>query len=393
MGRVRTKRGSYCDIGNIEHSVTTNCYYNLEINAHAMIIYVVSGRDDNIPFEISCLQSQACESFFRQARSFTSTESTVVNFTMQSFESRLNKIEAKEEIMYKRKEELIFPRLSNTSSQVETYFPTDDEIVSIIESSRYAAYQKLLNLGIRESKIIFNESIHLRKPKEKPHSSCGHFEFVRVPTMENDEHEETVYNRYEICPEAGTEFIVKDSCNVKPNNIFKIRNRNGKVVHLKKSTFVWMISNQTERCSTDRIYRFQSSQEKASLSIQRIGNDVLNNIVIGEWILVREDSFKVCKVYGFKYMTGKNKNYSLDSAPINVPTGAKRRGIIILGSYFDIFYFDTEFLLEISDQSSKIQIDIDRYITHLEKPSIFNSLLVYDCNSAKYINKFVSNKK
>lgn len=78
--------------------ITSNCFSCIELNAHSMIRLVKSYHKNNeilkpelfVPCHFS---SQPCEKLFRATRSFTSTFSTVVNFTMYEIINRLHRIE------------------------------------------------------------------------------------------------------------------------------------------------------------------------------------------------------------------------------------------------------------------------------------------------------------
>ena len=75
--------------------VTNNAYMCVELNAHALISFVMTIRDnfndDNfLPW---WLGSQSCEKAFRAARSMTSTFSTVINFGMLGLLRRLHRLQ------------------------------------------------------------------------------------------------------------------------------------------------------------------------------------------------------------------------------------------------------------------------------------------------------------
>lgn len=375
---------------SIENCVTTNCYWGMEINAHALINFIILCRDKNYAFDITLLQSQACESFFRTCRSFTSTESTVVNFDMHSFESRLNRIEAKIEITQKRKDDFKFPRLKETDDNFRLQLPSNINIVGIVEEAKHQATCLLNTFGINVTEELFRECIFVRKPKEKRDDHMGNFEFV--PVYENIEEVNIadVCDVDELFTNAGSELQVKDSCSSNDRNTFKIRNKNGKVVRVKKSTFIWMLQSDISRVSTDRLHRFHEASkvdEKRMIFL----NETRQNISIGEWILidVGDGNLLICKVYEFVYLSGKRKTYTRFTAPVTVPKGVEAKGIGLKGTFFDLMRIDNEYSLDLNENSDKFCLPIENYKTHLKKPSHISGIITYCKTSAKYIDTFL----
>ena len=78
----------------IDNFITTNAYVCTELNAHALISFLLTARDTLPPgtFMPWLLGSQSCEKIFRTARSLSSTFSTVINFGMLGLSRRLNRI-------------------------------------------------------------------------------------------------------------------------------------------------------------------------------------------------------------------------------------------------------------------------------------------------------------
>lgn len=67
-----------------DNFITNNAYICIELNAHALIMFLMTVRDncDDSAFLPWRLGSQTCEKAFRAARSMTSTFSTIINFGM-----------------------------------------------------------------------------------------------------------------------------------------------------------------------------------------------------------------------------------------------------------------------------------------------------------------------
>lgn len=306
---------------------------------------------------------------------------------MQGFEARLGRIQTKRDIMHRQQSELNFPRLKETLFDTEK-LPSKEEIQNVVKEAQQSALELALNLGFEAADISFDESIILKKPKLKPNQDCGKFEFVYVPE------ELACHGQAETIPEA-TKFFnnVAETLNLEDSrnyrNVFKMRNKNNKLVHVKKSTFVWMFTSGLQKCSTDRIYRFQDFETKSSVLDLLHSNAVLETITVGEYVLLKDKcQLYVCRVYGFQYLKGKNCSCPLATVPVRAPDNIQQRGIGLLGSFFSITMCDDDYNLDL--KSSSGSIDIERYLSHLEKPSVSYAILHYTGETASYIRKFLN---
>lgn len=94
--------------------ITLNCYTCIEINAHVLLEFIKTLQNaDNLDsnmFIPSLLSSQPCEGLFRSARSITSTFSTVINFSIKDFMSRIDRISFINFVINDLQNVFIFPR-------------------------------------------------------------------------------------------------------------------------------------------------------------------------------------------------------------------------------------------------------------------------------------------
>ncbi|CAF4406065.1 unnamed protein product [Didymodactylos carnosus] len=77
--------------------ITTPAYYSVELNAHSLLYLVLLVKTNILPIEslqIPLFSSQSCEGMFRNARSLTGTQSTMINFSVYDFLHRTEKITA-----------------------------------------------------------------------------------------------------------------------------------------------------------------------------------------------------------------------------------------------------------------------------------------------------------
>ncbi|XP_038119743.1 uncharacterized protein LOC119769938 [Culex quinquefasciatus] len=193
---------NYCvrKFNGLKHTVTTNTYWCVELNAHSLVNYIALCREEDLQYLPDLLQSQTCEGFFRTARSFTSTESTVVNFTMKGFETKLNRIQAKTDVSHDKTHGFSFRRVDKKIDQPKRNctLPTTSEIRELIESARDQAYSELIRLGLDDAEIDFKESILLRpRASRNKNSETGHYEFVDAGSFEPDDEESDGENEEE----------------------------------------------------------------------------------------------------------------------------------------------------------------------------------------------------
>ncbi|CAF3621841.1 unnamed protein product [Rotaria socialis] len=105
--------------------ITNNAYYCIEINAHQLTYLALLVIEKKLPLEamsIHLFNSQTCEEMFRSARSMPGTFSSIVNFSVQEFLNRAQKLS----LLYKIKTEsefgssdngIVFPKHYKQSKQ------------------------------------------------------------------------------------------------------------------------------------------------------------------------------------------------------------------------------------------------------------------------------------
>lgn len=98
-----------------DNFITNNAYMCIELNAHALITFLITVRDNsknNDLFMPWVLGSQSCEKTFRAARSMTGTFSTIINFGMLGLFQRLHRLQVQAELEAEATENgILFPHL------------------------------------------------------------------------------------------------------------------------------------------------------------------------------------------------------------------------------------------------------------------------------------------
>lgn len=99
-----------------DNFITQNAYMCIELNAHALLTYLLTIRDQ-LKEQEACflpwlLGSQSCEKIFRSARSMTSTFSTKINFGMLGLMRRLHRLQIQATLQAESsKTGIIYPQL------------------------------------------------------------------------------------------------------------------------------------------------------------------------------------------------------------------------------------------------------------------------------------------
>lgn len=116
----------------LENFISTNAYTCVEINAHSLIKLIIKLRGINQPdlFLPFLVGSQSRERSFCQLRSMTTSQSTVVNFSMLEMIARLKRVQLQSEIVSTTDEQLKFPHIQNKKTKsLLSKFPKDEEIL------------------------------------------------------------------------------------------------------------------------------------------------------------------------------------------------------------------------------------------------------------------------
>lgn len=90
--------------------ITSNAFTCIELNTPSIVLYMVYLQKIKKPewFISILMSSQPCEEFFRKIRSFTSTFSTQVNFSMLEIIQRIKKIQLQGDIILSNKNNIKF---------------------------------------------------------------------------------------------------------------------------------------------------------------------------------------------------------------------------------------------------------------------------------------------
>lgn len=239
-----------------DNFLTSNCYICLELNAHSLIRSISFLNRTNQPhlFMPTEFNSQPCEKFYRQIRSFTTVYSTVVNCTMKEALGRVQKIQLQTQISASDSQ-FIFPRSlsSNVSTKVNTFrLPTDIEMFDIIEGCKNRAIDDAIIFGLLKQKIS-EVPCKIGPPQTKDTASIQR-QFAAMAISNKISRkiclEDIELKNYEF------KFSGKE---VNKNGPYVEIIANQKRFIVKKTSLCWLLSKDPVKLSSDRLERVKDS--------------------------------------------------------------------------------------------------------------------------------------
>lgn len=283
-----------------DHFISANSYACIEINAHGLISAIQLFRNNMQPdmFLPYLMASQPCEHIFRQMRSMTTANYTKINFSLFELLHLISRVELMNEIIYTRMniDGVNFPRAykvydNSTSISTETsielnietnhemglasniaqpraqqLLPTNREIIQVLLNARSDALKYAADIGM-QVQIAEIEKCDLSKGKEV-----------------TDEEEDI----WELRPEELDENIIEnvardvdvDLRTSMRSKYIDLRLEDGSVKSVKKSTFIWMLTDSKGKMSSDRLKRVQDAtkeNEKSAAKRKKIDETATNS--------------------------------------------------------------------------------------------------------------------
>lgn len=245
-----------------DHFLTANCYICIELNAHSLVKCILHLRRINKPewFLPHLYESQPCEAIFRQFRSLSSVNSTVVNCTTKEAISRISKIHFQNKIMHTMSPNFKYPRLENKIDKKHVFFdlPSKEEILREIEFCQKTAIISAKKFGLinseRGTSCNYMCNIKPYKPKQirtnqaanSPIKYTRHFELKDLKNIQLKDW-------------TGK---MKQSVIEKSSLYTEVMCSNGKMILVKKSSLCWLLNPDQKKLSSDRLQRVRFLAER-----------------------------------------------------------------------------------------------------------------------------------
>lgn len=351
---------------NAADFITTNTYTCIEINAHSLIAIYVKLRDLNRLefFKPWLYSSQACEKFYRIARSLTSQESTVINFTVKQFMHRVKRIEKITSLA-----NAFEFKKNNFTEEFEIKNISNEEILDIMEKAKsdVLSYFKFLEIEVDESffKIGLKQQRTMAPKKEEDDTNNEEDENLLTGETMNEEpvlaeisDDESEENDIDSIIENCSGLLEECDDEVPKKGYFLLKNSRGQRFEIRKGSFLYAYQS-SDSVSVDRLYRFNINRNSSDMDTSIT---LANHLQINQWAVFKH--FKnICHV--LKIKVGKNiaNNVPLSGLGASKPVSV----------YCNLFEYEKENdlfgSLRLSDQKPQI-FPLDDLITTLPTPSI-----------------------
>lgn len=245
-----------------DHFLTANCYSCVELNAHALVLSILHLRNENKAewFLPHLFESQPCESIFRQFRSLSSVNSTVVNCTTKEAISRISKIHFQNKITHTTSSQFKYPRLKKDTEKKRAFFklPSKEEIIHEIELCQKAAIITAEKFGLIDKKHKTQNNYVCKvkpyKPKQQHTKQIigSPIKYIRKFQMKD-------LKNIQLKDWTGK---MKQNIIDKSSLYTEVTCRNGKTVLVKKSSLCWLLNPDQRKLSSDRLRRVRFSAER-----------------------------------------------------------------------------------------------------------------------------------
>lgn len=240
------------------------CYYCFEQNAHSFIYAILFLRKNKLEnlFLPLLFNSQPCESFFRQLRSFTTTYSTVVNFSVKEVLQRISKIQLQNDISSEKESGFIYPKeLKQIDAHIRSKvwdLPDEFEIVNMILKCKLRAIEDMKKLGIFNNKkknigsscICCVPPYMAKKKKNKEKIST-----IRKSTS-------SIALRQQLISLSLKNYASKlEGKPINETSHYVEIGNNKKRIVVRKTSLCWFLRKECDKCSSDRRFRVMSSRK------------------------------------------------------------------------------------------------------------------------------------
>lgn len=261
--------------------LTNYCYSCIEINAHSLVLIMLDLKNhkSDMLFKPPLLESQPCEAIFRQLRSMTTVYSTVTNFSLREIIDRINRIELQSEIAATNS--FVFPRIKTGKniSSANYELPSKEEIFAQVEQCKQNAIQIAKRFGlIRKIQKDFDLSCTIVPLTFK--TMALFLENSKSDVFE--EFKDAVRNTKMIQFETLT---LKNFADKFSNELVPEKSRFVEVPGIrcrkiiKKSSLVWLLRADSDKLSSDRLYRVKARFPKRFLRKKNTNSKTKKRVV------------------------------------------------------------------------------------------------------------------
>lgn len=357
-----------------ENFISYNAYTCIEINAQNLIEIVVKLRSnghENL-FLPELFASQPCEHIFRMMRSMGTINFTKINFSLSEILHMIARLELMQKTIFTH-ENIVFPRISKEAPPDNMQkLPSDNEIQQAMESAQGAALEKAALFGIfLAANDIASTGFSQKKPLSIVTSSESGFE----TNFENDELDNDELENENVGDDE--QVIVKNTSDVASSPLLHFIDPDGTTRTVRKSTFIWMHTEEKDKLSSDRLKRVQGSsssviksdtkrRKKSSLGVSEPSSEhslaegglssetnlvKSDEIMIGDWVIFDLRNEKIPSnledeiamqngqliglLTGFRYINKDNRSLQYKADFVSLKKNQEKKvKIMVLGIWY-----------------------------------------------------------
>lgn len=390
-----------------DNFISNNAYTCVEINAQGLIEIIIKLRSkgqDNL-FLPHLYASQPREHIFRMMRSMGTINYTKINFTLNELLHMIARVGIMNKTICNHND-IDFPRISKDKPpELDYKLPSDCEIQKAMVDAQKNALEKVAQFGIfcTPSEI---ENTEMTLPKNRIESI---FENELDSELDSESCQSLEGNSPEI-----------------PSSFLHLIGHDGTTRPIRKSTFIWMHSENKDKLSSDRLKRVQGSsfslpnakRKKQSNAMSNVSDPNLketildpiliksDEIMIGDWVIfdlknettsekfsdksVKQNSYLnghiIGLVTGFRYKTVNNRSLQYKSQFVSLlKSFHEEKNLLVLA----IWYSSNENGL-LNQITGNFTVDIDSYKYTMKSPIIktesgsANYTLPFQCSEFKF---------
>lgn len=357
-----------------DNFISQNAYDCIEVNAICLIRLIMNLRNNGITdmFKPYMFDSQPCERTFRQMRSMTTMNWTRINFGILELLNLIERTELQNDIIYHRLINIIkFPRVAVDQSTPESTcqsrdqcdnkheLPSNENILATIRKALDAAVETTSKFGMA-CDLLNVVGCRSKKPRVPRHQNLTDPELSAELIYNESSDEEdncddsSIENRMEHLNLRSYNDVAA-SVSIDENSKFiEVCQPDGTNKIVLKSSIVWLLTNSTEKLSSDRLKRVQGTHPHKLENIKRSRQDPRLNCNLSipdEHIFFKSDKIYIgdwC-VFGFDRDSNPNTCIPEENAIENILVGSIIAFKYTLGSTEKEKQYHLEFVNVVKD--------------------------------------------
>lgn len=437
-----------------QNFITSNAYLCIELNAHALITFLLNVRDHvshtNVAFLPWLLGSQTCERTFRCARSMSTVFSSVLNFGMLGLLRRLHRLHIQAVLQVdSEKSSIKFPRVEQNYAKdgKNPYIApsltdiTNKDIADTVQKALEKAKATLSTLGMEKllQKHSSWDSIKYEDCEVKDDSDSEEDEDDDIDSKDKEAvvsavvqelcHDDPLQIENDIqliCKEGLADIRVSEKLHKLKKSITPIKllsttipfysfteqqeesrqktispfievSTNNRTFLIRKTTAIWLLQ-EIERVSADRLFRVRNKQpfadsSKQPISITHMIPVVSSVLQVGNLCVFKVNTnWRVGRILQFAKYDTDSKKYSKPYNGHFVELSAKNIGVLC--SWYDCIH-GPAMVFQLSQNSDIAYKSLDSYICSIPENCIdcTSENTANECNSFSLDGSAISNTK